>query len=67
MTTLLVLVFELTAVFVAVYAAALAAIVGPAFTEGADGFLEILAGMLELVVEGVAMIFEFIASLFSGF
>lgn len=66
-TTILVLIFELTAIFAAVYVAALAAIVGPAFTEGADGFLEILTGIMELVVEGIAMIFEAIASLFSGF
>ncbi|MEO0509400.1 MAG: hypothetical protein AAF065_06045 [Verrucomicrobiota bacterium] len=66
-TTILVLVFELTTVFMAVYVAALAAIVGPAFTESADGFLEILTGIVELIVEGVAMICEFIASLFSGF
>ncbi|MBC2600483.1 hypothetical protein [Puniceicoccus vermicola] len=66
-TTILVLIFELTFVFMAVYAAALASIVGPAFTESADGFLEILAAIMELVVEGVAMIFEIIASLFSGF
>jgi hypothetical protein len=66
-TTILVLIFELSAVFLAAYAAALAAIVGPAFTEGADGFLEIVTGIMELVVEGIAMIFEFIASLFSGF
>ena len=65
--TLLVLIFELTAVLIAVYAAALAAIVGPAFTEGADGFIGILTGIMELVFEGIAMIFEGIGSLFSDF
>jgi hypothetical protein len=65
--TVLVLIFELTAVLLAVYAAALAAIVGPALTEGADGFLDVVIGIIELVVEGVAMIGECIASLFAGF
>jgi hypothetical protein len=36
-------------------------------TEGADGFLETITGIMELVVEGIAMIFDFIGSLFSGF
>ena len=66
-TTLLVLIFEISAIFIAVYAAALAAIVGPAFTEGASGFLEIVTGIMELVLEGIFMVFDFIASLFSGF
>ena len=65
--TLLVLIFELTAVLIAVYATALAAIVGPAFTEGADSFIGILTGIMELVFEGIAMIFEGIGSLFSDF
>jgi uncharacterized membrane protein len=66
-TSILTLIFGLSGVFVAIYVAALASITGPAFTEGADGFLEIVTGIMELVVEGIAMIFDFIGSLFSGF
>jgi hypothetical protein len=67
MTTLFVLIFELSAILLAIYAAALAAIVGPVFTAGPSSFVEIVTGMIELVMEGVAMIFDFIATLFSGF
>lgn len=66
-TSILTLIFGLSGVFIAIFVAALASITGPALTEGADGFLEIVTGIMELVVEGIAMIFDFIGSLFSGF
>ena len=66
-TTLLVLIFEISAIFIAVYAAALAAIIGPVFTEGASGFIEIVTGIAELIFEGILTVFELITSLFSGF
>ena len=59
--------FGFTWIMILLFILALGSITGPALTEGAGGFMEILGTIVELIVEGIITIFEIIGSLFSGF
>lgn len=57
----------LNAVIIAVFVAASGLVIGPAMTQATEGILEVLLAVVELMIEGVLLIVEAIAGIFSGF